>query len=261
MAPRRRKPITDPKRVIGYIRVSTDEQGLGPVAQRKALESWCLARRAALSGLFDDIWVSGVTPLEKRSGLNQALSTLSDENAGILLVAKRGPTGPRRGRRNGRGLGDGGAPLRVGRGERGAPLVNRRRAGHRERGGDRPRRELVRLRFRRVDRTSGNPRVRNRSVAPDLRAPRGHRSLHLGAYRRGELDPPVRSRRRPEGAAPDCHGPSLGRDLVVAGSSAGRRTRATRAAHVSVVRAEAEALAVILNSGVLPARVPLLERR
>ena len=34
MARRRNKRDTDPKKAIGYIRVSTDEQALGPDAQR-----------------------------------------------------------------------------------------------------------------------------------------------------------------------------------------------------------------------------------
>jgi DNA invertase Pin-like site-specific DNA recombinase len=89
MAPRRRKRTTDPKRVVGYIRVSTDEQGLGPDAQRKAIEAWCEGHQAALVGLLEDIGVSGASPLEKRPGLNHALVTLADEEAGVLLVAKR----------------------------------------------------------------------------------------------------------------------------------------------------------------------------
>jgi len=89
MTPRRRKPAADPNLVIGYIRVSTDEQGLGPEAQREAIEAWCEAHGAALCGLYEDIGVSGATPFEKRPGLTQALSALSDERAGVLLVAKR----------------------------------------------------------------------------------------------------------------------------------------------------------------------------
>jgi hypothetical protein len=38
MAMRRRKPRADPKIAGGCIRVSTDEQTLGPEAQREALE-------------------------------------------------------------------------------------------------------------------------------------------------------------------------------------------------------------------------------
>ena len=41
LARRRNKRDADPKKVIGYIRVSTDEQALGPDAQRDALNAWC----------------------------------------------------------------------------------------------------------------------------------------------------------------------------------------------------------------------------
>ena len=37
MARRRNKRDADPKKVVGYVRVSTDEQALGPEAQRGAL--------------------------------------------------------------------------------------------------------------------------------------------------------------------------------------------------------------------------------
>ncbi len=89
MAARRRRRDTDPKKVVGYVRVSTDEQALGPEAQRNALEAWCKAQEAVLVAVCEDIGVSGATPLEKRPGLNEALDTLTVEGAGVLLVSKR----------------------------------------------------------------------------------------------------------------------------------------------------------------------------
>ncbi len=38
---RRRKKDADPSLAVGYVRVSTDEQVLGPEAQREALNDWC----------------------------------------------------------------------------------------------------------------------------------------------------------------------------------------------------------------------------
>jgi DNA invertase Pin-like site-specific DNA recombinase len=89
MAKRRRKRRADPKIVVGYIRVSTDEQALGPEAQREAIETWCEGAGATLVAVHADIGVSGGTPVEKRPGLNAALDALAEHGAGVLLVAKR----------------------------------------------------------------------------------------------------------------------------------------------------------------------------
>ncbi len=70
MAARRRWRDLDPKKVVGYVRVSTDEQALGPEAQKTALEAWCKAQGARLVAVCEDIGVSGATSLEKRPGLN-----------------------------------------------------------------------------------------------------------------------------------------------------------------------------------------------
>ena len=83
MAARRRRRDTDPKKVVGYVRVSTDEQALGPEAQRNALEAWCRAQEAVQVAVCEDIEVSGATPLEKRPGLNQALDTLTAEGNNV----------------------------------------------------------------------------------------------------------------------------------------------------------------------------------
>lgn len=79
----------DENRVVGYVRVSTDEQSLGPAAQRTALERWCRDRGATLVAVFDDPGVSGAAPLERRTGLLGAVDALGRLNAGVLLVAKR----------------------------------------------------------------------------------------------------------------------------------------------------------------------------
>lgn len=79
----------NPLRVVGYIRVSTDDQQLGPEAQRLALDAWCVRHGAELVACFSDIGVSGAAPIEKRPGLLDALDALADLDAGILLAAKR----------------------------------------------------------------------------------------------------------------------------------------------------------------------------
>lgn len=84
-----RRRAGDLARVVGYLRVSTDEQHLGPQAQRDALERWCQAHGAELVTVCEDLGVSGAAELEKRPGLLAALDALAAHGAGALLVAKR----------------------------------------------------------------------------------------------------------------------------------------------------------------------------
>src|SRR5215469_9398058 len=83
-----RTPPT-PSRCIGYIRASTEDQSLGPEAQRTALEKWCQSHGAELVATFEDLGVSGGLELDKRPGLLAALDALRDNRAAVLLVAKR----------------------------------------------------------------------------------------------------------------------------------------------------------------------------
>jgi DNA invertase Pin-like site-specific DNA recombinase len=89
MAGRKRKAPADPKKVVGYVRVSTDEQALGPEAQKVAIREWCRANGVVLVAVHEDLGVTGATPVEKRPGLNAALDSLAVACAGVLLVAKR----------------------------------------------------------------------------------------------------------------------------------------------------------------------------
>jgi DNA invertase Pin-like site-specific DNA recombinase len=73
---------------VGYIRVSTEEQTLGPDAQRAALERWALARGVHLVGVFEDRGVSGAAALDRRPGLLAALDCMETRSAGLLVAAK-----------------------------------------------------------------------------------------------------------------------------------------------------------------------------
>ena len=78
----------NPLRAIAYLRVSTDKQELGPVAQRATIEAW-----AAREGLQVVAWhvdtVSGAAPIDARPALLAALDGLTSERAGVLVVARR----------------------------------------------------------------------------------------------------------------------------------------------------------------------------
>ncbi len=79
----------DPRKAVGYIRVSTDEQHLGPEAQHAALTAWCARTGTELVAIHADHGVSGGAPLEDRPALLAAVAALKTHGAGVLLVAKR----------------------------------------------------------------------------------------------------------------------------------------------------------------------------
>ena len=80
---------TSPTRAVGYIRVSKSKQEISPEAQRAAIDNWCEANGCVLVAVHSDIGVSGGTPLDKCPALLAALDSLRDEEASVLLLAKR----------------------------------------------------------------------------------------------------------------------------------------------------------------------------
>src|SRR4051812_6671827 len=85
---RRAKP-GNPLLAVAYLRVSTDEQRLGPEAQRAQITTWA-TREGVTVGAWDvDQGVSGGADLGNRPGLIGALGELRALGAGVLVVAKR----------------------------------------------------------------------------------------------------------------------------------------------------------------------------
>lgn len=87
---RARKTDADPTEVVGYVRVSTDEQadsGLGLVAQRTAIESECSRRGWTLLSIYEDAGISGKS-LGNRPGLAEALGEVERSRAAGIVVAK-----------------------------------------------------------------------------------------------------------------------------------------------------------------------------
>lgn len=76
-------------RCLVYIRVSTDEQHLGPEAQAAACQQYANRLGMTVVETFRDIGVSGAAPLHECPGLQSAVDSLKALDAGVLLVAKR----------------------------------------------------------------------------------------------------------------------------------------------------------------------------
>jgi DNA invertase Pin-like site-specific DNA recombinase len=83
------RPVTDPLKAVAYIRVSTEEQHLGPEAQLAAIELWASRQGVTVVAVHRDLGVSGATPLADCKGLMAALEDLRVHGAGLLVVAKR----------------------------------------------------------------------------------------------------------------------------------------------------------------------------
>ena len=81
--------VGDLKVAVGYVRVSTEEQSLGPDAQRAAIERWAESRGVRVVAMFEDHGIGGGEPAEKRPGLLAALDALRQQGAGLLVTAKR----------------------------------------------------------------------------------------------------------------------------------------------------------------------------
>lgn len=78
---------------VGYLRVSTEEQKLGPLAQAEVLRAWAEREGVTLAAVFFDFGLSGAKPAAKRPGLAAALESLRELRAGFLVAANRSRVG------------------------------------------------------------------------------------------------------------------------------------------------------------------------
>lgn len=85
----KRSKSGDQRIAVAYLRVSTEDQALGPEAQRASVERWAAARGVTVAAWFCEQGVSGGAPLDRRPELLAAVSALSSHGAGLLVVAKR----------------------------------------------------------------------------------------------------------------------------------------------------------------------------
>lgn len=85
----RRPHPGNPLLAVAYVRVSTDEQRLGPEAQRAAIEAWAAREGVAVVAWHTDSGISGGSDLDNRPALALALAGIRVHRAGLLLVARR----------------------------------------------------------------------------------------------------------------------------------------------------------------------------
>ena len=81
----------DHLQLIGYVRVSTEEQarqGVSLDAQRDRLRAYCAAHGHSLAGIEADEGVSGKVPPGRRPGLSRALAAVRAGRAGGLLAVR-----------------------------------------------------------------------------------------------------------------------------------------------------------------------------
>jgi DNA invertase Pin-like site-specific DNA recombinase len=78
-----------PRIAVAYVRVSKDEQKLGPEAQRASIEAWAVLEGVQVAAWCVDQGVCSVTPIDQRAALVAALASLREHGAGVLVVAKR----------------------------------------------------------------------------------------------------------------------------------------------------------------------------
>jgi DNA invertase Pin-like site-specific DNA recombinase len=83
------KPSNDNRVAVAYIRVSTEDQHLGPEAQRVAIATWAERQGVTVVATFEDRGVSGGAAIDRRPGLLAAVDALGAHGAGLLVVAKR----------------------------------------------------------------------------------------------------------------------------------------------------------------------------
>jgi DNA invertase Pin-like site-specific DNA recombinase len=84
-----RRSAGNPSLAVAYLRVSTEDQNLGPQAQRSAIERWAASRGVTAVAWFEDHGKSGAAPADERPALMAALAALREHGAGLLVAAKR----------------------------------------------------------------------------------------------------------------------------------------------------------------------------
>ncbi len=84
-----KRPTTNARIAVAYVRVSTEDQRLGPEAQRASIEAWAAREGVQVAAWHVEQGLSGAKTIEQRPALCAALAALREHGAGVLVVAKR----------------------------------------------------------------------------------------------------------------------------------------------------------------------------
>lgn len=84
-----KRAASNPLAAVAYLRVSTEDQKLGPEAQRAQIEAWAKREGVTLVAFHVDAGVSGGADVAERPALLAAIADLRAHRAGVLVVAKR----------------------------------------------------------------------------------------------------------------------------------------------------------------------------
>jgi len=76
-------------KAVAYLRVSTDDQTLGPQAQLAAIQRFASSKGIEIVSIHEDHGVSGGAALDKCPQLLAAVESLKSNGAGQILVSKR----------------------------------------------------------------------------------------------------------------------------------------------------------------------------
>jgi DNA invertase Pin-like site-specific DNA recombinase len=79
----------DPQKALAYIRVSTEEQKLGPEAQKESIRKFAEQNQITILDWYEDIGVSGGASLDKRPNWMRMSLDLLENDAGAVIIAKR----------------------------------------------------------------------------------------------------------------------------------------------------------------------------
>lgn len=83
-----RKVVQPPKRAVGYVRVSTEDQKNSPDAQKDAITNYCALRDLPLARIVIDHGVSAGHPLSERPGGAQVLEMVQQGKASAVVAYK-----------------------------------------------------------------------------------------------------------------------------------------------------------------------------
>lgn len=86
---RSRRGVLDPARALGYLRASTSKQAASPAVQLAAIKAWAAQNGVEVVAVFRDDATSGAADLDDRPGILAAIEALREQDAGLLVVAKR----------------------------------------------------------------------------------------------------------------------------------------------------------------------------